>query len=351
MRALVVLAMLVGCRDGATKASPKPAPPPPPQPGPAPEVRDLTFVRGDVVVGEERDGHERPLELDPATATWTALGSGDAHLFPTGHRFGGGLLCIATVGDTEEDHVEQLAIVRGAEVTRLGPTASMIRNPSAVGDTVVFESNQASFRDVYAVTAAGVVRRLTDHTAGNFEPALSPDGAQVVFASSRDGDAELYVQPMSGKGAARRLTASGRDDWGPRWSPDGAALAFLSDRDGSARIYTVAAAGGDARRLSSDPGTAVEDQPRWSPDGTRLAFVRTEAGRGVIVVAEVATRRVRTLTPDAATDLAVEWSPDGAAVAVLRKRGLTTAATFVRISDAAELGGLPTTASYLRWIP
>jgi TolB protein len=349
MRAIVVLAMmLVGCRDRATKVSP--TPPPTPAPAPAPAVLDLSFVRGDVVVGEERDGHERPLRLDPATATWVALGSGEAHLFSTGFRLGDGLLCIATVGDTEADHVEQLAIVRGAEVSRLGPTATMIRNPSVVGDTVVFESSRESFRDLYAVTAAGAVRRLTDDAAGNFEPALSPDGAQVAFASSRDGDAELYVQPLAG-GAARRLTASGRDDWSPRWSPDGAALAFLSDRDGSARIYTVAAAGGDARRLSSDPGAAVEDQPRWSPDGRRLAFVRTEAGRGTVVLAEVATRRVRTLTPDTAADLAVEWSPDGAAVVVLRKRGRATAATFVRVADAAELGAVPTTATYLRWMP
>ena len=213
MRAIVLLAILVGCRDSATKASPTPAPTP--GPAPAPAVLDLSFVRGDVLVGEERDGHERPLRLDPATASWTALGSGDANLCPTGHRLGGGFLCIATVGESEADHVEQLAIVRGADVTRLGPTAQMIRNPSVVGDTVVFESNQASYRDLFAVTAGGAVRRLTDHASGNFEPALSPDGATVAFASSRDGDAELYVQPLAG-GAPTRLTASGRDDWSPR---------------------------------------------------------------------------------------------------------------------------------------
>jgi hypothetical protein len=80
------------------------------------------------------------------------------------------------VGDTEADHVEQLAIVRGAEVSRLGPTATMIRNPSVVGDTVVFESQPRELPRSVRGDRRGAVRRLTDDAAGNFEPALSPDG-------------------------------------------------------------------------------------------------------------------------------------------------------------------------------
>ena len=263
----------------------------------------LGFVRGLVVVGEDRDGWQRPLELDPATGAWRALGGGAAHLFPTGQRFGGGLLCIATVGDTEADHVEQLAIVRGAAVERLGPTAQMIRNPTVGGDAVVFESNRASFRDLYAVTAAGAVRRLTDDAAGNFEPAVSPDGAQVAFASSRDGNAELYLQPLTG-GPARRLTDASRDDWGPS----------------------------------------------WSPDGTRLAFVRTAGGVATVVVGDVATRAVRTITPDGAADAAAAWSPDGAALVVLRRRGGVGEVTFVRAADGAVLGAARSTTAYVRWL-
>ncbi|MBK9035128.1 MAG: PD40 domain-containing protein [Myxococcales bacterium] len=311
---------------------------------------DLGFVRGLVVVGEDRDGWQRPLQLDPATGAWIVLGGGAAHLFPTGQRLDGGLLCIATVGDTEADHVEQLAVVRGVAVARLGPTAQMIRNPTVGPDVVVIESNHASYRDLYAVGPRGVVRRLTDDAAGNFEPALAPDGAQVAFASSRDGNAELYVQPLAG-GPARRLTSASGDDWSPTWAPDGARLAFLSDRDGAARVYTIPAAGGDPRRLSSEPGTdASEDAPRWSPDGTQLAFVRTAAGRATVVIGTVATRAVRTITPDGAADSAAAWSPDGAALAVLRTRGGVGEVTFVRATDGAVRGAVRSTTTYVRWL-
>ena len=115
----------------------------------------------------------------------------------------------------------------------------------------MFESDSASFRDIYRVQADGTgLLRLTSNPQGNFEPAVSPDGQSIAFVSSRDGDAEVYVMGAHG-GAVRRLTAFHRDDWAPRWSPDGGRIAFLSNRDGVDRVYVVAADGTGLRALGA----------------------------------------------------------------------------------------------------
>lgn len=314
-------------------------------------VPDLGFVRGDVVIDQLHDGHHQPARLDPAARRWVPLGDGVGDLYATGHRLGDGLLAIATTGAHEDDHQEQLAVVVGARVTRFGPTAKQVRNPSAADGAVVFASDLASYSDLYAVTPSAPPRRLTDDPAGNFEPAIAPDGTRVAFASSRDGNAELYVQPLVG-GGGRRLTDASRDDWNPAWSPDGTQLAFLSDRTGSDRVHLVAATGGEARRLSSEPGTtAMEEQPAWSPDGRAIAFVRMGGGRATIVVVEVATGASRTLTPDGDADRGFAWSPDGEAMIVARRAaGGAASVVLVRVGDGAVVDRWPGDPAYLRWI-
>ena len=308
------------------------------------------FVTGTVVVAARHDGHVRPLRLDPATGRWQALGSGADHLFPTEVADGDAVLVIATRGEHDGEHVEQLAWVRGAMVAPFGPRAASIRNPTRAGAAIVFESSARSFRDVYrldAAAAAAEPARLTDDSAGNFEPALAPAGAAVVFTSSRDGDAELYRIPSRG-GRATRLTASARDDWGARWSPDGQRLVFLSDREGAPRAFVMAADGTDLRRLTAetDPA-AVEDAPRWSPDGATLALLRGTPGAGAVVLADARgpgpDPRPRVLTPVDARDTEATWSPDGGYLLVARHQPPTAAGavTFVRIADNVAMAAEP----------
>lgn len=315
---------------------------------------DLSFITGDVITVEKRDGLERPVRLDPASGAWATLGGGDGNLFPTGHRLRGGLLAIATWGETEADHVEQLAIVRGAEVELFGPRAQMIRNPVVAGDAVLVESSEASFRDLYAIGPDGKATRLTDNKEGNFEPAVSPDGKRVAFASSRDGNAELYVMARDGKGATR-VTTSERDDWNVLWSPDGARLAFLSDRDRAQRLYTMAADGSDVKRVTPETANdVVEDQPRWSPDGKTLAYLRGQRASLGIVLVDVATGKERTVTPPGQVDLDYAWSPDGAHLVVVRHPDRNPqspgAIAFVRVADGKVLATDDTASAAVRWI-
>ena len=52
----------------------------------------------------------------------------------------------------------------------------------------------------------------------NITPAFSPDGNDLVFATSHDGDSELYKLDTRTK-VLQRLTNNSASDLSPSWSP------------------------------------------------------------------------------------------------------------------------------------
>ena len=60
---------------------------------------------------------------------------------------------------------------------------------------------------------------LSKNRADDVVPAsCSPDGTQIIFASNRNGNFELYVMNADG-GNQTRLTDNMADDLSPDWSP------------------------------------------------------------------------------------------------------------------------------------
>lgn len=97
------------------------------------------------------------------------------------------------------------------------------------------------------------------------EPALSPDGGEIAFASGGD----LWTVPAAG-GQARLLVTDEATESRPLYSPDGKSLAFVSTRSGVANLYVLTLATGEVRRLTF--GDSPETLDGWSRDGTWIYF-------------------------------------------------------------------------------
>ena len=108
-------------------------------------------------------------------------------------------------------------------------------------------------------------------TNGPIDPAPSPDGRRLAFASH----GWIWVMDLV-DGSARRITSGGEMDARPAWSPDGARIAFVRDDTRDTWIVVVDAETGVEALRENTP--AIELDPAFSADGDRLYFASASAG-------------------------------------------------------------------------
>jgi tricorn protease len=118
---------------------------------------------------------------------------------------------------------------------------------------------------IFGIVALGASAAAQTFPSWLRYPAISPDGATIVFVYKGD----LYRVPSSG-GTAIPLTLHEAHDTRPVWSHDGKTIAFASDRFGNFDVYVMSAEGGEARRLTFH--SASETPFSFTPDDKAVFF-------------------------------------------------------------------------------
>ena len=143
---------------------------------------------------------------------------------------------------------------------------------------------------------------------------LSPDGATLAFSTFAKGADHVATIGLDGEGLA--ILARGDE---PAWSPDGSRIVFATDTG-----IRVMASDGSAARTVTSPGVGIDEYPRWSPDGTTIVFDTTGSHpldeSGFSPTSEIMTVPVEGGTPAKLTrndvgDAHPDYSPDGSLLA------------------------------------
>lgn len=224
---------------------------------------------------------------------------------------------------------------------RCGPASAVTRGPgndteaawSPDGSRIAFQTDRRGDLDVAVLDLAdGQVKSVAEGPGHACYPAWTPDGGLVFAFGLHDGTALQAATAKADCGTGLRLWRAGETrvltqgywrDYTPGVTPDGAAVYYASTRENtgnSAALWRLALAPGAQAEcvLPLDGATVGAVQPSLAPDGQVLVWAQQLGfSRNWRLVAAPATRLSESvaLTPDEMSAYAPRWSPDGRLIA------------------------------------
>ena len=167
---------------------------------------------------------------------------------------------------------------------------------------------------VFSVDPVRDLRFYNQSASVNTTPSFTPDGKQIVYASSAGTErcCRIFKANLDGSGY-RPISSSSAIEVEPKINPKtGNDIVFVSGRSGPQQIYRMNMDGADVERLT--PGNGEASNPSWHPNGQKIAFAWTQGfatGAFNVFIMDVTSRDYVQLTHGEGKNENPTWSPDG----------------------------------------
>jgi Tol biopolymer transport system component len=172
--------------------------------------------------------------------------------------------------------------------------------------------------------------KATEEERLNVSPALSPDGSQIVFLSSRDlFSIDMYLADAKTGKIIRKLVKTAVDphfeslqflNSSGSWDSKGERFVFGGITKSEPVLVVVNTKTGKREKeiVFKELGEILN--PTWSPDGRFVSFSALDGGLSDIFLFDLETEELKKLTDDPFSDLYPSWSPDGSTIAFVTDR-------------------------------
>jgi len=204
------------------------------------------------------------------------------------------------------------------EVQYSGSGGSSNPAMSPDGGNIVFDELVVTSLQLFTIptdsVAVDLPRQLTFSAAHHSDPVWSPNGREIAYMRQSNFPFwDLYVLDVATLQERNLVNGS---SFGfdfvishPEWSPDGSEIAFVvgpNANNSDRQIYKVSSSGGPVQQLTS---TVMNGEIGWGLDG-RIAFTRGDQPASLFTINSMGGNEIL-LTNYPASDSSVSWHRDG----------------------------------------
>ncbi|MFA6126817.1 MAG: PDZ domain-containing protein [Bacteroidales bacterium] len=240
----------------------------------------------------------------------------------------GGVLYMLDLASQKYQPVEvQVISDLSLEMPHSVNVSSRISNMSAApgGKRIIFEARGELFN--VPVTEGYVINLTRSSGAFDRDPAWSPDGKTIAYWSDRDGEYEIWLQPVTDKEQLKKLTKRGKGyGYTLHWSPDSKKIAFIDETN---NVYVTDAESGKTETIGNTlytvghggaPGYTIS----WSPDSKWITFTQSlNNNNNAIFLYEMESGKSRQVTSGFYNDSDPVFTTDGKYLVYLTNRNMS----------------------------